>query len=111
MALQHTHATEQAHMQCWCFSTVFLSVCLMMHVYPAAALEHICQLWGIPTSEAVMVGDSAKVRESRSTMSGQSGELAATRGCARCRALARASHAPHCQCMQQCCQARGRTMW
>lgn len=27
----------------------------------AAALEHICQLWGIATCEAVMVGDSAKV--------------------------------------------------
>ncbi|KAK9842251.1 hypothetical protein WJX81_002791 [Elliptochloris bilobata] len=25
-----------------------------------AALDHICQLWGIPPSEAVMVGDSAK---------------------------------------------------
>lgn len=30
-------------------------------VWVAAALEHICQLWGILTCEAVMVGDSAKV--------------------------------------------------
>lgn len=28
----------------------------------AAALEHICEQWGIATSEAVMIGDSAKVR-------------------------------------------------
>ena len=41
------------------------SMCLMLRVL-AAALEHICELWGIPTSEAVMVGDSAKVRQSRS---------------------------------------------